>query len=89
MDGIVCVCICEVQIRKTWKVLAVGVCWRGDRGEHPISHNHGLLNESWNPSSGVLTSLLMGQDHQGRCPGDVLALEDGAGAQALPSLRPA
>lgn len=26
MDGIVCVCICEVQVRKTWRVLAVGVC---------------------------------------------------------------
>lgn len=58
-------------------------------GQVGAPNSRGLLNESWNPSLGVLASLLMGGIIREDVPGDMLALEDGAGAQALPSLRPA
>ena len=40
------------------------VCVGGWEG---APNSRGLLNKGWNPSSGVLASLLMVWDHQGRC----------------------
>lgn len=46
MDGIVCVCICEVQVRKTWRELAIGVCVAGVGG---VDGAGGSTKQPWSP----------------------------------------